>query len=98
MTKMNTEFDAEAVVDALEAHRNNISEGMFEQAMGNNEGALTKAIESLNLLAQTLMDVLGEENRRELRQLTTERHGVSAYFDLEDDVEFCDEYDRTHAS
>jgi hypothetical protein len=97
MTEMTATFDADAVVDAIEEHRLNINEGMFKQMIGDTEGALEHAIKSINLLMETMFGMLSEDNRRELRQLTADTKGVATYFQLDDDVEWCDEYDRTHA-
>lgn len=98
MTTMITTFDAQTVVDALEDHRQNINDGQFKQFVGDTEGALGHAIYSLNLLTTTLMNVLGEDNRRELRQLTADTRGVATRFNLPDDDDFCDEFDRQHAN
>lgn len=94
MTEMTATFDAQTVVDALEDHRKNINDGQWKQAMGDTEGALGHAIYSINLLTKTLFNLLGEDNRREIRQLTVDTHNEANYFDLPDDVEFCDEFDR----
>lgn len=97
MTEMTATFDAQAVVDRIEEHRENIQDGQFKQMIGDTEGALGHAIKSINLLMDVVFGMLSEDNRRELRQLTADTHGVATYFHLDDDVEWCDEYDRTHA-
>ena len=97
MTEMTATFDANAVVDVIEEHRENINEGQFKQMIGDTEGALEHAVKSINLLMDMVFHMLSEDNRRELRQLTADTKGVATYFNLDDDVEWCDEYDRTHA-
>ena len=97
MTEMTATFDPQVLVDALEEHRNNIMEGQVKQMNGDGEGALAHAVASLNLLVNTLFGILSEDNRSELRQLTADTHHVSAYFQLPDDVDWCDEYDLAHA-
>lgn len=96
MTEMTTTFDAQHVVDVLEEHRENIMEGQRHQFFGDNEGALSHAIESINNLTELLFEVLGEDNRRELRQLTADTHGQATYYGLDDDVEWCDAWDAAH--
>lgn len=96
MTEMTATFDPQAVVDAMEQHRQNINEGMMKQFFGDESGALQHAITSLNLLTSTIFGMLSEENRRELRQLTADTHGVATYFDLPDDEAWCDEWDAAH--
>lgn len=98
MSKMTATFDPQTVVDALEEHRQNINDGMFKQLLGDTEGALGHAIKSLNLLMTTLAGVLGEDNMRDLRQLTADTHDVATRFGLDDDEEFIDEFDRQHAN
>ena len=98
MTEMTATFDAQAVVDRIEEHRENIQDGQFKQMIGDTEGALEHAIKSINLLMDVVFGMLSEDNRRELRQLTADTHHVATYFHLDDDVEWADEYDRTHAS
>lgn len=98
MTNMTASFDPQPLVDALEEHRLNINEGQWKQFNGDESGALDHAIKSINLLTHTLFSILGEENRRELRQITADTHNAATYFDLPDDVEFCDEFDRTQAA
>lgn len=96
MTEMNTTFDAQKVVDVLEEHRKNIVDGQMKQMRGNDSGALDHAIDSVNMLTDLLFEVLGDENRRELRQLTADTHHNATYFGLDDDVEWADAWDAAH--
>lgn len=96
MTEMTATFDPQTVVDVLEKHRENIMDGQTKQMFGDTEGALGHAIESINSLMDLLFDVLGEDNRRELRQLTADTHHNATYFGLDDDVEWADAWDEAH--
>ena len=97
MTEMTTTFDPQRVVDVLEDHRENIMDGQTRQMFGDTEGALDRAIKSINMLMDLLFnDVLTEENRRELRQLTADTRNHATYFGLPDDVEWCDAWDAAH--
>ena len=97
MSEMTTTFDPQSVVDALEDHRENIMEGQMKQMYGDTEGALAHAIKSINSLMDLLFkDVLSEENRRELRQLTADTRNHATYYSLPDDEEWCDAWDAAH--
>lgn len=97
MSEMTTTFDPQRVVDVLEDHRANIVEGQMKQMFGDTEGALGHAIDSINMLMNLLFDdVLPEENRRELRQLTADTHNHATYYSLPDDEEWCDAWDAAH--
>lgn len=97
MTEMTTTFDPQRVVDVLEDHRENIMDGQTAQMFGNTEHALGHAIKSINMLMDLLFqDMLPEEQRRELRQLTADTRHRATYFGLDDDEEWCDEWDAAH--
>lgn len=97
MTEMTATFDPQTLVDALEEHRLNIMDGQQKQWFGDDTGALDHAIKSVNLLTTTIFGLLTDDQRRELRQLTADTHGQAVYFQLPDDVEWCDEWDAAHA-
>jgi hypothetical protein len=97
MSEMTATFDPQTVVDVLEKHRENIMDGQMKQMYGDAEGALGHAIESINMLMDMLFkDMLSEESRRELRQLTADTHHNATYFGLDDDVEWADAWDAAH--
>ena len=97
MTEMNATFDPQRVVDVLEEHRENILDGQSHQMLGDNDAALHHAIKSINMLMDLLFDdMLSEENRRELRQLTADTRHTATYFGLPDDVEWADAWDAAH--
>ena len=98
MSMITVSFDAEELTDKLEEHRLNINEGQRKQWFGDDEGALSHAIESSNLLTHLLLDNLTDDQKRQLRELTIERHDEATYFGLPDDVEFCDNFDAEKAA
>lgn len=98
MSKITVTFDAEDFVDQLEDHRKNIIDGQMAQMEGDDSHALDHAIYSINLLTHLFLDNLDDDTKRQLRDLTIERHDVATYFGLSDDVEFCDNFDAEKAA
>jgi hypothetical protein len=98
MSKITVTFDAEDLVDQLEDHRKNIVDGQMAQMKGEDAHALDHAIYSINLLTTLLLNNLDDDTKRQLRDLTIERHDEATYFGLPDDVEFCDNFDAEKAA
>lgn len=98
MTEMTATFDAQKLADTLEEHRQNINDGQLDQMLGDTEGALSHAISSLNMLVHAILDMIGEDNARTLRQITADSHGVATRMGLPDDEEFLKAFDEAEAA